>query len=70
MKNTVALLLLWLCAQPAWALDSYRFAHVTIETPWLIFIFLLSIILLPFIIIAALSWFYAGKKNSADSSVD
>jgi heme/copper-type cytochrome/quinol oxidase subunit 2 len=69
MKAFVALIgALCLAMQPAWALDSYRFAHVTIETPWLIFIFLLVVIMLPFIIMAVLSWYYAAKKEPASDS--
>ena len=52
MKTLIALLgILLFSVQPAWALDSYRYAHVTIETPWMIFLFLLVIVLAPFILI-------------------
>lgn len=44
------------------AVDSYRYAHVTIETPWSIFLFLLAIILFPFILMAVLYWYFAAKK--------
>jgi len=47
------------------AVDSYRYAHVTIETPWSIFIFLLFIILFPFILMAVLYWYFAMKKPEA-----
>lgn len=46
------------------AVDSYRYAHVTIETPWMIFLFLLAIILLPFVLMAILYWYFATKKDS------
>jgi len=69
MKALIALLgILCFSVQPAWALDSYRYAHVTIETPWLIFLFLLVIILFPFILMAILSWYFAGKKSSVSES--
>ena len=48
----------------AFALDSYRYLHVTIDTPWAIFLFLLPIVLLPFILMAILYWRYAGRKPS------
>jgi hypothetical protein len=53
------------------AADSYRFLHVTIETPWAIFIFLLGFILTPFVLMAALYWFFAFKKGKeqAESEV-
>lgn len=44
------------------AADSYRWFHVTIETPWAIFLFLLPMVLLPAVIMAILYWKYAGKK--------
>ena len=46
----------------SYALDSYRFLHVTIETPWAIFIFLLCTIFVPFILMAVLVWRYAERK--------
>ena len=56
---------LWffLLATPALAVDSYRYTHVTIDTPWMIFLFLLVIILLPFILSAILYWYFATKKD-------
>lgn len=53
---------------PAFAVDSYRYAHVTIETPWVIFIFLLLIILLPFVLMAVLYWYFATKKSEEESA--
>jgi len=46
----------------SYALDSYRFLHVTIETPWAIFIFLLFMIFAPFILMAVLAWRFAEHK--------
>ena len=46
-----------------WAVDSYRYLHVTIDTPWSIFIFLLPFILAPFLLMIVLYWRYAIKKN-------
>lgn len=61
-----AALLALAMTSPAYAVDSYRFFHVTIQTPWMIFIFLLVIILIPFILSAILHWHFAGKKASGD----
>ena len=47
----------------ATAADSYRFLHVSIDTPWMIFIFLLVIILFPFVLMAILYWYFAFKKD-------
>jgi len=52
----------------AYAVDSYRYAHVTIETPWAIFIFLLLIILFPFVLMAVLYWHFAMKKSDEKGS--
>jgi len=38
------------------AVDSYRFLHVTIETPWYLFLFLLLGVLAPFVLLAILMW--------------
>ena len=46
----------------SYALDSYRFLHVTIETPWAIFIFLLFTIFVPFILMAVLVWRYVERR--------
>lgn len=54
----------------AYAVDSYRYAHVTIETPWAIFIFLLFIILFPFVLMAVLYWYFAMKKSEAKKVED
>jgi hypothetical protein len=42
--------------------DSYRYFHVTPETPWYIFLFLLPIVILPFILMAILYWYFAWRK--------
>jgi len=51
----------------ALAVDSYRYAHVTIETPWMIFLFLLVIVLMPFIVMAILYWRYAFQKEKPEA---
>ncbi len=52
----------------ALAVDSYRFMHVTIETPWFIFLGLLVVILFPFILTAVLHWHFATKKNDSEGN--
>lgn len=52
------------------AADSYRFLHVTIETPWAIFIFLLLFIMIPFVLMAMLYWYFAFKKNNEPAPAD
>ncbi len=48
------------------AVDSYRFAHVTISTPWYIFIFLLMGVFAPFVIMAVLAWRNAIRKSDRE----
>jgi len=59
-----ALALSWVDA--AQAMDSYRFLHVQIDTLWVIFLFLLSIIFVPFILMAVLTWRYADRKPDSE----
>jgi hypothetical protein len=67
MNRYVLTLILWLAAllstSNAYAADSYRYLHVTIDTPWAIFIFLLFFIVAPFVLMAILYWYFAYKKN-------
>lgn len=53
---------------PAAMADTYRYMHVTIDTPWLIFIFLLIAVLLPFILMAVLYWRTAMRRNAEDDA--
>lgn len=64
---TVFILLAALYSQTALAVDSYRFMHVTIETPWAIFLFLLCIVMAPFILSVILHWYFAGKKSETEN---
>jgi len=50
----------------AWALDSYRFLHVTIDTPWFIFIFLFFLVFAPMILSAILHWRNALRRDPED----
>jgi len=62
---TIRLITLFVLFWPflsAHAVDSYRYAHVTIDTPWNIFLFLLVIVLMPFILMAILYWHFAVKS--------
>ncbi len=49
------------------AVDSYRFAHVTIATPWYIFLFLLMGVFAPFVLMAVLAWRNAARKSEQDA---
>ncbi|MDR0480531.1 MAG: hypothetical protein LBG66_01445 [Gallionellaceae bacterium] len=62
------LLLIW--AKPGYALDSYRFLHVTVDTPWTIFLFLLIAVFSPFVLMAILVWRYSERKTDQDETED
>ncbi|MGD8567672.1 MAG: hypothetical protein PVJ39_06270 [Gammaproteobacteria bacterium] len=74
MKNCVMYFLSFvfamLVSQSAFAADSYRYFHVSIETPWAIFIFLLLIILFPFVLSAILYWYFTFKKHKEQSDTE
>lgn len=61
-KIIILFILSFFSTQVFAATDSYRWLHVTIDTPWAIFIFLLPMVLLPAVLMAILYWRYAGKK--------
>ncbi len=56
----------------AWAVDSYRFLHVTIDTPWAIFVFLFFLVFAPMILMVILYWKHvlSERKEQEDSKVD
>jgi hypothetical protein len=45
------------------SVNSYRFLHVTIDTPWHIFLFLLMGIFAPFVLMVVLMWRNATRKR-------
>jgi len=46
--------LFFLWSTEAMAVDSYRYLHVTIDTPWMIFVFLFFLVFAPMILAAIL----------------
>lgn len=58
------MLAILLLPQAARATDSYRWLHVTIDTPWAIFIFLLPMVLLPVVLMAYLYWRFAWRAGA------
>lgn len=65
MRTTQKILLLAalsLLTDSCYALDSYRYMHVSLDTLWYIFVGLLVVILLPFILMAILAWKISVKK--------
>jgi len=66
----VTLVLFW--SSEAMAVDSYRYLHVTIDTPWMIFVFLFFLVMAPMILSAVLHLANALRKDkkSDDSNVE
>lgn len=62
-QNWLFRLTLLLAPAQAWAFDSYRYLHVTIDTIWYIFVFLLLIVISPFILMASLYWWTLRKRK-------
>jgi len=54
----------------AWALDSYRFLHVSIDTPWMIFIFLFFMVFAPMVLMAILYWRNALRREDDEEGND
>ncbi len=52
------------------AVDSYRYLHVTIDTPWSIFLVLLPMVLAPLVLMAVLVWRYAERKADEEEQGD
>ncbi|MBI1174493.1 MAG: hypothetical protein GC139_04405 [Sideroxydans sp.] len=62
---TLFLTLFWASESYA-AVDSYRYLHVTVETPWTIFLFLLVGVMAPFVLMGLLVWRFAGRKSKPE----
>lgn len=60
--------LLALRAGSSLAVDSYRYMHVSIETPWMIFLFLLVAVFVPFILMLVLMWRRRPAQKPTDES--
>ena len=70
IKSVLLTLPLFLFSSVALA-DTYRYMHVTIDTPWIIFLGLLVAVLFPFILMAVLYWRTAMRRNAeADAKQD
>lgn len=57
-------------AHAATAVDSYHYLHVTIETPWVIFLVLLPMVLAPLVLMGIMVWRYAEKRSNAEQPGD
>ena len=57
-------------AEAVFAIDSYRYLHVSIETPWMIFLFLLVAVFVPFILMVVLMWRRPADKPHTATKPD
>ncbi|HXH71368.1 MAG TPA: hypothetical protein VNI58_00945 [Mariprofundaceae bacterium] len=65
--NVMAIGILFLAgASNAWAVDSYRYLHVTIDTPWTIFVFLFFLVFAPMILAVVLYWRHAWTRGKEE----
>jgi uncharacterized membrane protein len=68
--RTIPLLaLLWTGTARA-AVDSYHYLHVTIETPWFIFLVLAPMVLAPMVIMAFMAWRHAERRKEDEEAGD
>ena len=67
-NRTLLLIALLMQVDIAIASDSYRYLHVSIDTPWAIFVFLLFIVLFPFVLSAVLYWHFTIKKHKEENA--
>jgi hypothetical protein len=52
------------------SVNSYRFLHVTIDTPWHIFLFLLMGVFAPFVLMVVLMWRNSIRKRAISKAQD
>ncbi|SPE29659.1 conserved exported hypothetical protein [Burkholderiales bacterium] len=71
LQRGALVLIAALFASPApAAVNSYRFLHVTIDTPWHIFLFLLMGIFAPFVLMVVLMWRNSLRKREQPDASD
>ncbi|PIW49412.1 MAG: hypothetical protein COW18_05610 [Zetaproteobacteria bacterium CG12_big_fil_rev_8_21_14_0_65_54_13] len=68
--RNLLLMVALLAPASAWALDSYRFLHVSIDTPWIIFIFLFFMVFAPMLLMAVLYWRNALRREDDEEGND
>lgn len=50
------------------SVDSYRYLHVTIETPWVIFLVLVPMVLAPLVLMGIMVWRYAERRKGDEGA--
>lgn len=68
VRNLLALVSLVVASSAQAQVDSYRYMHVTIDTPWYIFLFLMMMVFIPFVLMAVLAWKNAIRKSKREAA--
>ncbi len=58
----------WAGIASAESVDSYRYLHVTIATPWTIFLVLVPMVLAPLVLMGVLAWRYAERRKGDEDT--
>lgn len=67
LVRTLLVVALYWAGQASAAVDSYRYLHVTIKTPWYIFLFLAPFVLAPMALMGILVWRYAERRTDDET---
>ena len=67
LARTLLTVALYWAGEASAAVDSYRYLHVTIKTPWYIFLFLAPFVLAPMALMGILVWRYAERRTDDDA---
>lgn len=63
VRRAAALVPLFYAGAAHASVDSYRYLHVTIETPWIIFLILAPMVLAPLVLMGIMVWRYAERRK-------
>lgn len=68
LRYALLFLLLLGQSQAVYAFDSYRWVTVSINTPWMIFVFLVPLVMVPLILMAIMHWRFAKPEEGDDAA--
>ncbi len=67
-RRAAALAVLFYAGAAQASVDSYRYLHVTIETPWVIFLVLAPMVLAPLVLMGIMVWRYAERRKEDEEA--
>lgn len=67
-KAALLLTAAWTGTAQAEAVDSYHYLHVTINTPWTIFLILVPMVLAPLVLMGVMVWRYAERRKGDEGT--